>query len=419
MSKINYTFLLWFLPVLIIAQDHTEMQQVTLDKRPAYDAHEYFIPVPIVPVTDHYRLVIPGKEAQELILKIPEVEAKVQKGMMETVFYGGSDSNTVLILACDYTSETPRFYIDRNQNHDFTDDGPFLEKGADGSFWVEIENPNYTGARLVTKMEAITIQNEQVRNNWKKNIKRKPKFAQATVAAPDFWFRTLRYNIRSTDVEVAGIKFQLGLMDTNLNGLFNDPEDRLLVGDFGADHMSTDLNDNNYLIQDNSPFAVGNKGFKIDSIDMTGKSIWFSPIDFSQVPSRLKIGDPLPAVAVQTLDNATMNLNDYIEKGKYNYLEFWGTWCKGCIEELPSIKKAMEAYADQLHIVGLHYGNIKPEKLKGFMAKHGMNWQQLVATQEAVETFKVSGYPYGILIDPEGKIEAFDLRISEVIDRVK
>lgn len=386
---------------------------VKLNKRPFYELHYGFSPTPIAPYQETYNLRDNRGDFKPVKTVIPASEKEHENGLMQIFFRGGKADEPVLLFIADYQSTEARIYVDHNQDYDFTNDGAPLKLQND-SIEIYLSNHENKAGKFKTRLQRMTIQDEETRNNWKKNITYKPAYSTMELTAPDFWFRELRHNIISADVQLDDTQFQIGLMDYNLNGLYNDPEDKILVGDYQADTLSTDLNDNNYKVSDNTPFAVGNLGYKITSIDPAGTSISFEPIDFSEVPSRISEGSDFPDITIETLEKETINLKEQIIAGQYNYIEFWGTWCKGCVEEIPNIKAAHEKYQGQLNIIGLHSGS-SGAALKKFIEKKGIDWTQFVASDESLKTLKVSGFPYGILINPEGKIEAFNVRIEDVI----
>ena len=413
MKKSLLTLLLplTFLPNCALAQSGEVT--ISLSKRISAEDPESFRAMPIVPVSDEYLSMETNGDFTPIQLSIPEKELPFDNGIIETYFTGGTNSSKILMLVSDYKSRSPRFYVDHNQNGNFKDDGPFIELTGNKT-QIALSNKTHPNGQYLIQLERLKIVNQKSRDNLKRNIKRIYKYSKAELSEPDFWFRGILFNVLSWDVDFRGTKFQIGLMDATKNGLYNDGEDRVLIGKYGSDRMTADLNDNNYLVGDNSPFAVGNKGFKITNIDITGKSISFTPIDYSNVPSKLKIGDQLPKATVESINEEPISLIELIELGKYNYLDFWGVWCKGCIDAIPTIRKISSQYKDKLKVIGLHSGRITQSKLNNFIEQRRMDWTQVRSTEEVERLLKVSTFPYGILIDPKGEIVAFNVHIDQL-----
>src|SRR5581483_9664469 len=60
----------------------------------------------------------------------------------------------------------------------------------------------------------------------------------------------------------------------------------------------------------------------------------------------LKIGDPAPPIHVQTWLRGQPV--ERFEKGKVYVLDFWATWCGGCIMSFPHISGIAEKYKDRV-----------------------------------------------------------------------
>jgi thiol-disulfide isomerase/thioredoxin len=96
-------------------------------------------------------------------------------------------------------------------------------------------------------------------------------------------------------------------------------------------------------------------------------------------------------------------------RGSVVLLDFWGTWCVHCIQEMPNLRKAYTSYRDRgLEILGM---DAKDElaKLQAFVAEKDAPWLHATAdsVQEVIEDrFRIRGYPTKILLDRDGRIVA-------------
>jgi len=93
-------------------------------------------------------------------------------------------------------------------------------------------------------------------------------------------------------------------------------------------------------------------------------------------------------------------------KGKYVLIDFWGTWCGPCIEEMPKVKAYQEKYKETLVVLGINQGDTK-DKVDKFITPKGYNWTHLMNGKGGanfVFKFNVAGFPTKFIVDPKGKI---------------
>ena len=86
---------------------------------------------------------------------------------------------------------------------------------------------------------------------------------------------------------------------------------------------------------------------------------------------------------LKTLDGRNVGLKDY--RGKVVFLNFWATWCRPCLVEMPSMAKLHERFSKQ----GLQMVAISDEDLETVRA-HARR----------------KGYPFTVLVDPERTLAA-------------
>ena len=113
---------------------------------------------------------------------------------------------------------------------------------------------------------------------------------------------------------------------------------------------------------------------------------------------------PAPEAEFEALDGSTVRLADY--RGGAVILNFWGTWCPPCVREIPELV-ALQPQLEELGgtILGPAIDSGSPEKIEAFLADFGVNYPIVIGSgAKAVNDFGAIGYPFTLLVDPEGVI---------------
>jgi thiol-disulfide isomerase/thioredoxin len=112
------------------------------------------------------------------------------------------------------------------------------------------------------------------------------------------------------------------------------------------------------------------------------------------------IGSQVPELVLKDLQGNVLELKSL--RGKYVVLDFWGSWCTWCIKGFPKLKEYYAKYKDRLEIVGIDC-NDTAEKWTAAVKKHNLPWLQVRSEDGITEDrFRIKGYPYKVLISPEG-----------------
>lgn len=104
-------------------------------------------------------------------------------------------------------------------------------------------------------------------------------------------------------------------------------------------------------------------------------------------------------VKLVALDGQPIQLEQYL--GKTIFINFWATWCKPCVEEMPSIAKAKTILNDT-NIVFLLASSESIEEIKTFSSNHNdkLNYVHL----ENGEALDIQALPTTFIINPKGRI---------------
>ena len=126
----------------------------------------------------------------------------------------------------------------------------------------------------------------------------------------------------------------------------------------------------------------------------------------------IAVGQMAPEIALQDASGKIQTLSSL--KGKYVLVDFWASWCGPCRAENPNVVNAYEKYKNKnFTILGVSLDDNKANWMEAIKADK-LNWLQISDLKKwesvAVSAYQIDGIPFNVLLDPEGKIVATDLR---------
>lgn len=117
-----------------------------------------------------------------------------------------------------------------------------------------------------------------------------------------------------------------------------------------------------------------------------------------QVPPNFEWTDP---VTKQTVSLTGL-------KGKPVWINFWGTWCPPCREEMPAMQKMYQKYKDDLVILGVSMGpRDDPGMVSEFLKQYNYGWTFIHdSDMQVAAKYQAVSIPMSYFIGPDGVVKA-------------
>lgn len=121
-----------------------------------------------------------------------------------------------------------------------------------------------------------------------------------------------------------------------------------------------------------------------------------------------EVGDLCYGADLEIVDGSgiTTETINPTETGKITIINFWGTWCTPCVNELPYFSKIASEYEDSVSVIAIHT-NMVSDTEPEYIANHYSNSKITFARDLEGEGYYTmlggrSTYPYTIVLDENG-----------------
>jgi thiol-disulfide isomerase/thioredoxin len=110
-------------------------------------------------------------------------------------------------------------------------------------------------------------------------------------------------------------------------------------------------------------------------------------------------GTDITKVKLTELDGQPIDFSRY--EGKVVFINFWATWCKPCIQEMPTIQRAQESLKNE-NVVFLMASNEDQEEIEAFAKRKGFQFHY--ARLDNLEALNIQALPTTFIFDKHGKL---------------
>ncbi|MEQ9440312.1 MAG: TlpA disulfide reductase family protein [Cyclobacteriaceae bacterium] len=134
----------------------------------------------------------------------------------------------------------------------------------------------------------------------------------------------------------------------------------------------------------------------------------------------LAIGMPAPDIRLPNPEGDTISLSSL--SGNYVMIDFWAAWCKPCRMENPNVVRLYNKYKDKgFEIYGVSLDQTKQAWVEA-IKKDQLTWKHVSDLRyfdsQAAKLYNINAIPATVLIDPDGKIVAKNLRGQALEERL-
>jgi thiol-disulfide isomerase/thioredoxin len=112
--------------------------------------------------------------------------------------------------------------------------------------------------------------------------------------------------------------------------------------------------------------------------------------------------------SLEDLQGKMQRLADY--RGKWVLVNFWGTWCPPCLDEIPELVSLHNAHQDKdLLVIGIAIDSGSRKKVAAFAKAQGISYPIVMGNRKVTTQFgdEVDVLPVSYLYNPKGELVSF------------
>jgi len=133
------------------------------------------------------------------------------------------------------------------------------------------------------------------------------------------------------------------------------------------------------------------------------------------------IGQPAPDFTLSDTTGNPFGLSDI--KGGYLLVDFWASWCSPCRAENPNIVKVFKAYNNKgFNILGVSFDTNRDKWIQA-IKDDNLTWHHVSDLKgwgnAAGKLYGIMSIPANVLLDPDRKIIAHNLKGEELMKRLE
>lgn len=322
------------------------------------------------------------------------------------------------LLLCDYKSNKPLLYVDRNNNADFTDDGPGIEVprayNLKDTVEITLNRIDNNIALISIKLSRIGFHNKvsyrDMLNEYYRTFYPNRKFIGI-----EYCLREQRQQLKWGMLISPVDTFKIALLDANSNGLYNEPGiDKVITANAVDSFFDASNELQTYVIGDKKEDLFFDKNgitYHILSIDAAGMHLNVR-VATDLKTTGIEAGKKTPNIRFYDYNGKKNSLRKFRKKQVFVYLTSPGS--KNFTEDTIALRQLMNKHGDQLQVVGF-IDVAKSYELRIFGTYSNLNWIAAFKDKYIIRDLQLKGIPCSIWLDRKRKVKQYNITPQQLL----
>ncbi len=323
------------------------------------------------------------------------------------------------VLVANYNGREPQLFTDRNNNYDFTDDGPSrklpMAYNVTDTVIIPLQRMDKPDAGVAVKLCRFSYMNKHA---YKKLLGEYYEFYYPgrKFAGIDYCLREQRYITRSGIVKYGNDSFRVALYDGNNNGLYNDSDTDKVITANMADTIFDSRDDLRAftITQKREDMFIEKDGeqFEILQIDPAGQYMVLKSMSESLLTGRIEAGKKVPKFKFIGWEG---NIYKFRKFRKYDvFIYFTGPNAKNFSRDTSILREMAATYPKTLRVIAFIDVN-KSYELKIFGMYSNLNWIAAYKNKDINRQLKVRGLPSSLWVGRKRKLVKYNLSPADFL----
>ena len=153
-----------------------------------------------------------------------------------------------------------------------------------------------------------------------------------------------------------------------------------------------------------------------DSPELIGHPLYKELVAYREAVMKTSVGQVVPDFSLPSMNGEEVAIRSF--RGKCVLLDFWASWCGPCIGEMPNVHKAYDLLHDKgFEVISISTDRKESDWRKVMKEKQMEHFVNLRDTKGVLhEIFNRDAIPFIVLLDPQGRIVAKELRGKDIYE---